>query len=84
MKAHPPLFERPVLEGPVPEVLLEKIRTGKARVAVIGLGYVGLPLAVEFSKHFHTTGFDIDERRVSRSMPARRTWGTLPTRKSAR
>lgn len=30
------------------------------RIAVIGLGYVGLPLAVEFSKHFPTTGFDIN------------------------
>jgi UDP-N-acetyl-D-glucosamine dehydrogenase len=30
--------------------LLEKIRTGEARVAVIGLGYVGLPLAVGFAR----------------------------------
>ena len=28
-------------------------------VAVVGLGYVGLPLAVEFGKHMHTIGFDI-------------------------
>lgn len=33
-------------------------------VAVVGLGYVGLPLAVEFSKHFETVGFDVDGRRV--------------------
>jgi UDP-N-acetyl-D-galactosamine dehydrogenase len=37
-----------------------------ARVAVIGLGYVGLPLAVEFGKRYDTLGFDIDEARVGR------------------
>ena len=35
-----------------------------ARIAVIGLGYVGLPLAVEFAKKYHTVGFDINEARV--------------------
>jgi len=35
------------------------------RIAVIGLGYVGLPLAVEFGKQFDTIGFDIDPVRVS-------------------
>jgi UDP-N-acetyl-D-galactosamine dehydrogenase len=34
-------------------------------VAVVGLGYVGLPLAVEMAKVFQTTGFDINERRVA-------------------
>lgn len=34
-------------------------------IAVIGLGYVGLPLAVEFGKHFQTVGFDINAQRVS-------------------
>jgi UDP-N-acetyl-D-glucosamine/UDP-N-acetyl-D-galactosamine dehydrogenase len=34
------------------------------KVAVIGLGYVGLPLAVEFSKKYPTLGFDINEARV--------------------
>jgi UDP-N-acetyl-D-glucosamine/UDP-N-acetyl-D-galactosamine dehydrogenase len=33
-------------------------------IAVIGLGYVGLPLAVEFGKKYRTLGFDINERRV--------------------
>ena len=33
-------------------------------IAVIGLGYVGLPLAVEFGKKFPTVGFDIDENRI--------------------
>ena len=35
------------------------------RIAVLGLGYVGLPLAVEFGRHFDTIGFDIDPVRVS-------------------
>jgi UDP-N-acetyl-D-galactosamine dehydrogenase len=35
------------------------------RIAVIGLGYVGLPLAVEFGKKFPTLGFDINQRRVA-------------------
>jgi UDP-N-acetyl-D-glucosamine/UDP-N-acetyl-D-galactosamine dehydrogenase len=34
------------------------------RVGVVGLGYVGLPLAVEFGKHFNTVGFDIDANRI--------------------
>ncbi len=36
----------------------------KMRIGVIGLGYVGLPLAVEFGKKYPTVGFDIDESRV--------------------
>lgn len=33
-------------------------------IAVIGLGYVGLPLAVEFGKKFHTIGFDLSEKKI--------------------
>jgi UDP-N-acetyl-D-glucosamine/UDP-N-acetyl-D-galactosamine dehydrogenase len=36
----------------------------KNKIALIGLGYVGLPLAVEFGKKFETIGFDINEARV--------------------
>ena len=44
----------------VAEALAEKIRTKTARVGVVGLGYVGLPLAVEFAKAgFHVTGIDV-------------------------
>ena len=35
------------------------------KIAIIGLGYVGLPLAIEFSKNNVTTGFDIDKSRVN-------------------
>ena len=33
------------------------------RIAIVGLGYVGLPLAVEFGKKFKTIGFDINKLR---------------------
>ena len=35
------------------------------RIAVIGLGYVGLPLMVEFAKKYPTLGFDINSERIS-------------------
>src|SRR5690554_3331867 len=35
------------------------------KIAVIGLGYVGLPLAVEFGKHYPTVGFDINQKRIN-------------------
>ena len=34
------------------------------KVGVIGLGYVGLPLAISFSKHFKTMGFDVKKSRI--------------------
>ncbi|UCS95933.1 nucleotide sugar dehydrogenase [Echinicola marina] len=36
----------------------------QSRIAVIGLGYVGLPLAVEFAKRYSTVGFDISKKRI--------------------
>lgn len=36
----------------------------EAKIAIIGLGYVGLPLAVEFAKKFPVVGFDIDQKRI--------------------
>jgi UDP-N-acetyl-D-galactosamine dehydrogenase len=41
------------------------IKVDQAKIAVIGLGYVGLPLAVEFGKHFPTVGFDINKARIA-------------------
>ena len=34
------------------------------KIGIIGLGYVGLPLAVEFGKKYQTVGFDINNKRV--------------------
>jgi len=45
--------------------LKTKIRTGQARVGIIGLGYVGLPLALLYSEQkIQVTGFDIDARKI--------------------
>ena len=50
---------------PNSERLLDRIRTRKARIGVIGLGYVGLPLAVEFARRgFDVSGFDVDEAKT--------------------
>jgi UDP-N-acetyl-D-glucosamine dehydrogenase len=46
-------------------MLLDKIKNKQAKVGIIGLGYVGLPLVIEFCKAgFHVTGLDIDKKKV--------------------
>ena len=57
-----------VTASPVTE-LKNKVEQRQARVAIIGLGYVGLPLALLYTEQkFRVTGFDIDERKVSTLM----------------
>ena len=52
-------------EGRPYEALRRRIAARTARVGVVGLGYVGLPLAVEFARAgFDTTGIDLDKRKV--------------------
>lgn len=47
------------------ETLIQKLKEKKANVAILGLGYVGLPLAVVFAEAgFHVTGIDPDARKV--------------------
>jgi len=46
-------------------MLIPLIESREARLAVIGLGYVGLPLAVEFGKQFPVTGFDCNTQRLA-------------------
>ena len=41
-----------------------KMEDTNINIAIVGLGYVGLPLAVEFSKKYNVTGYDINNRRV--------------------
>jgi UDP-N-acetyl-D-glucosamine dehydrogenase len=51
----------------VQQVLEEKIRNHKVGVGIVGLGYVGLPLAVEFAKAgFKVTGIDLSESKVAK------------------
>ena len=46
--------------------LLSKINSKSAQIAVIGLGYVGLPLVIEFCRAgFNVTGFDVDEQKIT-------------------
>jgi UDP-N-acetyl-D-glucosamine dehydrogenase len=48
-------------------ILEEKIRSRRARIGIVGMGYVGLPLAVEFAKAgFSVTGIDTNEEKVRR------------------
>jgi UDP-N-acetyl-D-glucosamine dehydrogenase len=44
--------------------LLERIDDRSARIGIVGLGYVGLPLAVEFAREFRVTGFDVNPKTV--------------------
>ena len=47
------------------QVLLNKIATRQAKIGIVGLGYVGLPLAVEFAEAgFEVTGLDVLEEKV--------------------
>ncbi len=41
-----------------------KVKDRSARIGILGLGYVGLPLVLEFGKHFRVAGFDTDPRKI--------------------
>jgi UDP-N-acetyl-D-glucosamine dehydrogenase len=61
-------------------ILEEKIRARRARVGVVGLGYVGLPLAVEFAKAgFTVTGIDISEEKTRRVNAGDSYVGDIPS-----
>ena len=45
--------------------IYEDLISGKEKLALVGLGYVGMPIAVEFAKHIKVIGFDINEKRVN-------------------
>ena len=45
-------------------MLINKFLSKNPKICIVGLGYVGLPLAVEFSKTYQTVGFDINTKRV--------------------
>ncbi|MFW5838249.1 MAG: nucleotide sugar dehydrogenase, partial [Desulfovibrionaceae bacterium] len=46
-------------------ITFEELESRESRIAVVGLGYVGLPLAVALSRHFDVVGLDIAEDRVA-------------------
>ncbi len=45
-------------------VTFESLKNHKDKIGIVGLGYVGLPLAVHLSTHFDVVGFDLKEDRV--------------------
>ena len=64
----------------IAEGLEEKIRSRRARVGIVGLGYVGLPLAVEFAKvGFSVTGIDVSEQKARRVNAGDSYVGDIPS-----
>lgn len=47
------------------DTIYQGLISGKEKLALVGLGYVGMPIAVEFAKHVSVIGFDINEKRVN-------------------
>ena len=45
--------------------IYQRLISGKEKLALVGLGYVGMPIAVEFAKHIKVIGFDINEKKVN-------------------
>jgi UDP-N-acetyl-D-glucosamine dehydrogenase len=65
---------------PTAALLEEKIRTRTARVGIVGLGYVGLPLAVEYAKAGYTvTGIDLSEQKTRSVNTGQSYVGDIPT-----
>ena len=46
------------------ESLYEKIVAGNESISLVGLGYVGLPIAVAFAKKVNVIGFDLNEKKI--------------------
>ena len=64
--------------------LQKKIESRQARLGIVGLGYVGLPLAMEFAKAgFHVLGFDVSERKVAQVNEGASYVGDVPTEELA-
>src|SRR5579863_7723468 len=67
-------------ENSVAAILAEKIRSRRAHVGVVGLGYVGLPLAVEYAEAgYHVTGIDLSESKVARVNAGDSYVGDIPS-----
>ena len=54
--------------------MYSKLLNKEAKLALVGLGYVGLPIALEFAKKIQVIGFDINEGRLAKS------WNIQPSR----
>src|SRR6202142_4554276 len=70
----------PSATATIAEILEEKIKLRTARVGIVGLGYVGLPLAVEFAKAgFSVTGIDISAQKTGRVNAGDSYIGDIPS-----
>jgi UDP-N-acetyl-D-glucosamine dehydrogenase len=70
----------PITTEATAKILEEKIRTRRARVGIVGLGYVGLPLAVEYAKAgFSVTGIDITRQKTDRVNAGDSYIGDIPS-----
>ena len=58
--------------------------TNEPRIVVVGLGYVGLPLAIALAEHFHVIGFDVDSSRVSQLRAGQDRTNEIDTERLAR
>lgn len=47
-------------------ITYEEIISKKEKLALIGLGYVGLPIAIEFAKHIDVIGFDLNVEKIDK------------------
>jgi len=47
------------------KTLYDKIQNNKIKIGIVGLGYVGLPLALVFAKKYEVYGFDVDRTKIS-------------------
>ncbi len=67
-------------DHPTTQILRHKILEKRARVGIVGLGYVGLPLAVEFARAgFSVTGIDISQEKVGRVNAGDSYVGDIPS-----
>jgi UDP-N-acetyl-D-galactosamine dehydrogenase len=62
----------------------EDLEAGRSAMAVVGLGYVGLPLAVALARHFRVIGFDVSAERVRELQDNDDRTGEVPTEELAR
>ena len=46
------------------DLIYERMLKGESKLAVIGLGYVGLPIALDFARKIKVVGFDINQERI--------------------
>lgn len=59
------LREAYLIKGESKNALYEKIMAGKEKIALVGLGYVGMPIAVAFAKKVKVIGFDLNTERLN-------------------